>query len=333
MIRITICEPFPTGSCSYYRSLMPLYKLRKLSNLKLAEYTTSIAWTVLANTDILFVQRPTDDTYIKSIELAKDMNVKVWVDFDDNFHEVPEDNPNYEKFTEKTRLKNVIKSFELADIITFSTKALKDYYSEYDNKSVVVENAHNDYNYPFTKCEKNSNVISWRGSETHKNDVMSCLEQMGNVADNHKDWGWMFMGNGIDFVEYEMKFRRKIDKFSNIPAKDITVYNKLFKKISASVHICPLVFSKFNECKSNISWIEGTYFGSAVVAPKMYEFEKPGCVNYTENDGSFEYNLERIVKDKKFRDKNYEESYNYILDNLLLSNINKKRLEVIERLI
>ena len=339
MIRITICEPFPTGSCSYYRSLGPLYKLRKynsnieFSQLILAEYTEKIAWNVLANTDILFLQRPTDDTYIRSLELAKDMSVKVWVDFDDNFHEIPEDNPNYENFATEERRNNVTKSLELADIITFSTKALKEYYKDYYEKSYIIENCHNDYNYPFTKKEKSSNIISWRGSNTHKNDLMSCLQEMGNVAGKYKDWGWLFIGGGIDFVEYELKYRQKVEKFSNIQAKDITIYNKLFKKISSAVHICPLLFSLFNECKSNISWIEGTYFGSAVVAPKIHEFEKPGCVNYTESDGSFEYNLERLVKDENFRNKKYEESFEYIQNNLLLSDVNKKRLGIIDRLI
>ncbi len=39
-----------------------------------------------------------------------------------------------------------------------------------------------------------------------------------------------------------------------------------------------------------------------------------------------------LMKDKKKRERNFKDSRKYIVDNLLLSNINRKRLEILEGL-
>lgn len=56
-------------------------------------------------------------------------------------------------------------------------------------------------------------------------------------------------------------------------------------------------------------------------------------MNYTEKQDSFGYYLEKCIKSKTFREENYLKSYEYIKENLLLSKINLKRLEIIERLL
>jgi hypothetical protein len=107
---------------------------------------------------------------------------------------------------------------------------------------------------------------------------------------------------------------------------EIVQYNQYIYDLSPSINIVPLVDSIFTRCKSNISFIEGTWAGAACLCPDIPEFQKDGVVNYKENFG---YLLEKLMKSQSFRQENYEKAYQYIQDNLLLSIINQKRIKII----
>lgn len=326
MIRIAICDTAPDGACSYYRSIGPLSKLRKINPNIHVEYLNSVSWPVLMGFDILYLERPVEENYVQSIEMAKEFGLKTWIDFDDCLHEIPKDNPSYDYFGRKRP--SMEKVLQVADVVTVSTPFLKGYYQKFNENIHIVENAFNDYHYSFDKVEKTQDIINWRGSTTHRQDLLSCVRAMHSLSAIHPEWAWCFIGNDIWYVT------DKIQNCFNLPETDIVTYHKFIKELRPAIQIVPLLNTPFTSSKSNIAWIEGTWSGAATIAPNLPEFNRPGVIQYTAEDNDhFGYYLEKAMKSASFRKENYEKSYEYIKENLMLSHVNKKRIEILENLI
>jgi hypothetical protein len=220
-------------------------------------------------------------------------------------------------------LKNIEECIKFSDIVTVSTQAMKDYYSKFNPNIIVINNAHNDYQYPFKEVTETVNSINWRGSNTHREDIRSVKEKIFSLAKTYPEWAWTFMGSDLWYITEGIK------TFFSFKECDIIDYFKFIRELKSAIQINPLLDNIFNRGKSNISWLEATYAGSVSIVPDFPEFDKPGTIRYKDID-NFSYLLEKVIKSKDFRHSNYLQSYEYIWDNLLLSQINKKRLEIIE---
>jgi len=287
-----------------------------------------ISWRSLAGADMIYMERPQHNSDLTALRLAKDFNVPVWVDYDDLLHEIPTYNPSYKFYTTQQVISNVEEAMSVADVVTVSTVLLKEYYSKFNKNIHVVENAHNDYQYKFNKVTETVNAINWRGSATHRQDLLSVSENMWNVAAAHPQWKWTLIGNEVWYI------KDKIDNCFHLDEVDTVDYHKFISDLASAIQINPLLDIPFNRAKSNISFIEGTYAGSATICPDMPEFQKPGAINYSDKKKDhFGYLLEKCMKSKEFRQKKYIESFEYVRENLLLSKINQKRLEIAEGLL
>lgn len=326
MIKIKICDVAPRSGCAYYRGLGVFNKLRYLDPEIQIEYTEVVSWTALSDADILFLMRPCEPSYSEAMEIAQSYNIPVWIDFDDCLHEVPPDNPSHEYHKQKHLLENIEYCIKYADVVTFSTQTLKDYYSKIRTNSIVIENAFNNYNYTLKKTFNDTKIISWRGTNTHRKDLLTQKDGMINISKKYPDWQWVIMGCTPWYVTDYIK---NVAIQENI---DIIKYNRFIINLQPGIHLTPLVDSTFNRSKSNISWIESTSVGACNLAPKIPEFEKPGIINY-KSEENFEYLFEKLIKSKKFREDSFKESSDYIEKNLLLSIVNKKRLEIIRGLV
>jgi len=332
-MKIKICDAAPESACSYYRSIGPLSKLSKLDPSISVEYMKVTSWTALIDADIILFARPQTQVYLDLMKRAKNFNIPVWVDIDDNLFVIPKDNPNHKFFSGKEVFDMMKECIKAADVVTVATDALKKSFKHLNDNIVVIENSFNDYNFPFKKINEKSNTIYWRGSDTHRADLLSCSDRIFEIAKKYEEiWAWVFIGGRADNSMWYIT--DYIKRVFSLPETDIVSYHSYIRKLTPSVQIIPLVVNEFNLSKSNCSWLEATFSGAAAIAPLgLPEFNKPGIINYNhENKESFGYYLEKLLKDRKFRDRNYDESFEYISENLLLSTINKKRIEVIKSL-
>ena len=185
-MNISICEVAPQGACSYYRSIGPFSKLNKINpNIKI-KILDVVDWTILSNTDILFLARPDSKYFINMMDMAKDMNIPVWIDWDDNILEIPKSNPAYSHYSTKDVVESTKECLKKADFITVSTQHIKDSFLEYNENIMVIENAFNNYNYKFEKVNDQFDSIFWRGSNTHRSDLLSVRKRC--VAQGSRGW-------------------------------------------------------------------------------------------------------------------------------------------------
>lgn len=326
MTKIAIIEPIPTSAVSFYRSIGPLSLLYKYDNIEIV-YPANAEWQNLIGVDILFFERPQCQNALDILKKAKSFGIKIWIDYDDILHEVPLHNPNYEEFAKPETKSSIEQCMQFADVITVSTQAIKDYYDTLGN-IVVVPNAFNDYHYllgTHKNYDSREVFIGWRGSQTHRNDLLSVRNQLISIDKNY-DVNWFFCGSELWYIIESLTKR-----CYNVKECNLLEYMNVIHANSPDIFMVPLQDSVFNRAKSNIAFIESVYAGSACLSATLPEFMVDGCVNYKDSE-HFEYLMGKLIKSKKYRQECYDKSVEYVKSNLMLSEVNKKRLEVVHDL-
>lgn len=331
-MNITIFTKYPSIACSYYRGLGAMELLRKLNSLIFCDrvFETPLLnqgkenWHIFNNADIVYMERPVNYEYYSACVIAKESGAKLWIDFDDDFFNIPIYNKFGEYFDNQQTKDIISKTCGMADIVTVATDGLRDIYRKYNRNTIVVPNAFNNYRLKFDYKLSDKKIINWRGSSTHSGDMKPIQEQLEQLSVNNKDWVFSFIGNDTREVIAHIKNKR--------PQPELLqhIYWKYILELNPSIQIVPLTDNQFNRGKSMCAWLEATYSGAVAVGPDFGDFKRPGVINYRDD---FAEKIQDCINDEKLRKAKYDESYDYIKDNLLLSTVNKKRLELAEGLL
>lgn len=324
----------PNIGCSYYRGNGVIPKLRYLDPTIEVEYIDKLDWHSIADTDLMYIERPVHQQYFDAIRRAKDFGVPVWADIDDNYFDIPIYNEvPYRMFMNDACHQRTKKALALVDHITVTTEELRQFYKKINPAVTVVPNAFNDYNYKLRYCFSEKKLVNWRGSDTHRGDMDLVKHEMWKNAAEHPDWTWSFVGGGDSLwsITHGLHPGEGIKNCIVQPFVAVTDYLRYLYELNPAIQVNPLVNNNFNHSKSNCSWIEATYAGAVIIGPDFPVWRKPGIKNFTTPE-SFGEALSELQRDIPGRKKMYDASFDYINENLLLSNVNKKRLEVIQKI-
>ena len=279
------------------------------------------SWASYIKTDVLIIQRAFNIHHVGYIYQAKIMGIKVILDYDDDVLNIPDHNPAHGTYVENRQY--VLDSLRMVDEIWVSTEAIKESFLPYNKNIHVIPNAHNDFVFKVENKKpfnfKNKKVF-YRGGDTHRMDLHEHCEDLVNIAHNNPDWKFMYMGvlGNEEFFRANIK-NLNVSVTSKLP---FIQYMDYICNLNAMVAICPLEIHKLNQAKSNCSWLESTYAGSCFFGKKsLPEFNKPFILPFSLFGKAIEENHITTMK------KHNEESWQFICDNLLLSNVNKKRIE------
>jgi hypothetical protein len=284
-------------------------------------------WNDIADTDVVFFERPGQLHFEPSFNLIKDYGLKLWLDFDDDLFSVPIKpfNPSGNHFNDPKVQKVIQKYLSMADVVTVSTEAIKDAYKEYCDP-IIIPNAFNDYNYDWTYRRSTAKGIMWRGSIFHRFNLKIAKQAILAAEKNFPEWRWKFIGEAAGDIWSEMK---NADLFFDTAT---VKYMKMLPEMNCSIQVFPLVDDKFNRAKSNCSWVEGTWAGAVMLAPDFPEYRRPGITNYTDMPDFYQKLLHLITEDGT-RKKNFDDSFKFIKENYLLSHVNDQRVEILKGLL
>src|SRR5580698_7308716 len=161
----------PGDSTSYWRTgnvlpyiKNPDFELVDISHIK------NFNWEVFAGISGFIFQRPFTAEHRSLIVLAKDMGVRVILDYDDSVFQVDHYNPTHAMFAANKQ--SLTDCIAMADELWVSTQAIADDYKH--PNTYVIPNAHNDFQFPIKHKRKfNSKVknVFWRGGQSHLADV------------------------------------------------------------------------------------------------------------------------------------------------------------------
>lgn len=270
--------------------------------------------------DVIVILRPSSETHLNLIKMAKDMGKKVISDWDDDPLHLQIENPMFGYYNGDKH--HTIKCLTLVDEIWVATVGIKKSFRLYNKNIHVVPNSHNDIIFPVDKKRPFGikKRVMWRGGGSHIGDIYQpgTTEWVVKTINNNKKWDFYWLGQRFEFIEYRVKH----GNFHYNPGASTVQFYKLMQEINPQIFFYPLSDNLFNRSKSNCSWLESVYAGAAYFGKSQFpEFDKPGVLplsslnEYLRGDNSGE-----------LKEMN-QLSWEYIKDNLLLSNVNKLREE------
>jgi len=309
MVRILIINELPQSPCSFYRSVEPLARLSKENDIHVTVCTKKCSWENLTLNDILLFQRPFSREDLDIIVKAKVLGLSVWADYDDNLFSVGEYDEAFSYFTDKN---NLIELLEMVDIVTVTTEKMKDTYLPYNESTIVIPNCLNDYVFPLQskKHFSGNKETFWRGSVHKFYDIFYYYPFILKYIQMYDKWKFNFMGYKFKFQTfYDLSLDIKNTEY--IKTSEMLTYFWKQHSINAALAIIPLIKNLGNESKSNISWIEATYSGSACLIPSWGDFVNcPGIKYDTQED--FDIQLDRCLSFSADLRRSNEDSWKYI---------------------
>lgn len=324
---IVILTLVKESACSFYRSVGVFQQLRNLDPSIRVRTVEAAHWSTLGACDLVVMERPTNENFLKAIQDCKAMGIPVWSDFDDDLFNLEPDNPGYSYHSQKKTKLTMQYCIKHSDIVTVSTPEIADVFKEINKNVVVIPNAFNDYIYKMDLQKNEEAKISWRGSITHRGDLLEYVHVMWKLAKKHPAIEWNFYGKDLWFVTENTPITEGLENSFVHGEMDMLNYMYEFRSKRPSVHLIPLKDNHFNRCKSNCAWIEATWAGAACVVPTFPEFQRVMKDTYS-GKIAFGAIAENLILDKPYRNEVYHASKEYIEQNLKLSEINKTRLQI-----
>jgi len=324
MIKILFITPSITDSCSFYRSGGISADLsRKLNcTIDVVDWRTTFHWQLLMGYDLVMMQRAFSNEAVNLLSYLKQMQIPVWADYDDNLMAVPPENPQFRIYGAESR-ENIRKILEGADVVSVTNKALADSFADYNPNIKIIPNAFNDFLFKNKSLNnRRAKLVLWRGGASHILDIMSQASSINKITEDFKDWQFLFLG-------YNPWHLAERNNLFYIDPMDVVVYFNHVKKMGPVLMQVPLQDSLFNRCKSNIAYIEATYFGALTLGPNWDDWRLPGIVHY----GNYYESMRAVLQGEIDIDVNVKIAWQYILDELSLSKVNVKRIELINSLI
>jgi hypothetical protein len=297
-------------------------ELLREGHVNLIEGTWNDEWDILRCADIAFFQRPMSAKCLYQIAMAKDLGLKVWIDLDDS-PEIPPHHEVYDLWNEEYDEKTFFKIMMLADIVTVSTKYLKNYYLKFNNNVVILPNAINDYWLKFSGLSSKKTVV-WRGGSHHLTDLYEYKNEIIEVMRAHPDWEFVCIGAEAKFLS---------DKLSNYEyAGDFNIHSYFgyILRNKPSIFVVPLCDNELNRGKSSISWQEATLCGAVSLTPSYWGL-RDLSMPYNSKE-QFKEGFERLITDETLRYNLHYKSKCKIEDKFVLSKVNKQRLSIIKNL-
>lgn len=330
-MRILVFHPLENDGTSFYRAYGPLSALQRKHNdihLTNAKHH-DISWDFLRQFDVLFMQRPASRYHFDFAELAKRYGIPVWLDWDDHYLAIPEDNPRKKLYTEY-HVDQVREVAKIADAITVSTEPLSEVFSQFNENVFVIPNAHD-----FDLLSDNdmrvfsgtSKVILWRGSDTHQGDFDHFKEPLIELMNETTDYVWAFFGHcpkwAIDVLPSN---RIRLYGYDGV-----VEYIRRMAEVNPRLVYIPLVDNEFNRARSNIGWIEATYAGAVTLMPNNMPTWKDLPGFYYNDAGDFKEKFLHALENAS--DEIQGEAAQKLLTSFRLEKVNELRRQLLGDLV
>lgn len=321
MIKIGALVPDEPDAYAWYRGLLPLYQLPETIITRL---NGRLSWLDFASVDVVFMQNPHKADHLEVAKLAKAV-APLWVDYGDYLFDLPLYNPQYGNYINAATYDTLSGLLQLADAVTTSTETLRHELKKFTGVVTTVVNAYNEKllsKEPAVRLNTKPRVL-WRGTESHIGDLAGVAGDYNRVIAENPNVDFIFMG----FVPWMIDVSAPNVA---IAQSNIIEYPKVLEAINPDVLVVPLEDHIFNRCKSDIAALEVARFGTKVLVPSFAEkeWQIPGTMFY--EPGKFYEELSALCQRENSRD---EESWEYVINERLLSHTNVERYKLVRDLV
>jgi len=243
--------------------------------------------------DLVVIQRefPAEYQQFRSvINRAREENKPIVFELDDLLLDLPSQHPDKVRLHFTKALLPIVEAAALADLVTVSTEALKDYLSPLNENIITLPNFFDDgiWNFATPSHETRQKItIGYMGGHTHLYDIRSILNVILKLIEQYPDtivfkfWGVKPPEELLTLpqVSWEIPNTLRYHDFADF-----------FQKQSVDFFIAPLAANEFNRCKSPIKFFEYSALGAPGIFSdidpfrKVIENKKNGFLAKTEED-------------------------------------------------
>jgi hypothetical protein len=330
MANVLFLTESTTNACSFYRVAGVVKDLRRKmpdDDFTVVQWNQiELHWATIMNFDIIMAQRPFTKGHLDFCQFVKSVNIPLWLDYDDNLFCVPPENKAHWVYDSPEVHKTIQEIMKLANVITVTNSDLKQSLLPFNKNIEIIPNAFNDTILKRGILPQRSHMVLWRGTDTHIYDLQVYANAINKATVEFKEKQFLYMGFYPYFL---MKNAETLNMFVQKDQDIVLYFLNTFKLAPLCVHV-PLVDELFNRCKSDIAFIEGAYFGAVCNVPHWWN--APGAFKYTDQKSYYE-NMRTILSGEVDIEAQNRISWEYIQDNLLLSRVNIKRVELINNLL
>lgn len=286
MKKIFVNTSYGSDANSFWRCMGPLSYLEKESSGEIEIHQpvdgTQINWDRLAKFDMIFMHRPCRQQDLTLLQMARMLNIPVWSDYDDWLFKLPEWNPHTKIYHQQGLQKIMATLIACSDVVTVSTTALMNQFEKINPRTIIIPNSYRSdlFNYRDKELKNRNEIFVWRGTNTHDGDVLPMASAFKRLSKKVH-----FLGG----APYSLTSQMDPNSYQKHDFVDPIIYWKTIHQLAPKVWLFPLKSDFFNECKSNISWIEAIHAGAICVAPDMPEWKHAGVITYKTDDANSFY--------------------------------------------
>ncbi len=292
------------NACSYYRMILPGKALKENGY----EVTTDPTYDDFNSSDILIFQRQYNAMALKEIMKWKKKGKKIIIDYDDNFLSLESHNPATQFYTEKT-LEIFKETMSIAHAVTVSVEPLVSAYEKINNEVFVLPNSVDEFAFSFSNNLNKTPTVGWQGGPTHFEDL-KLIKSVVNEVQNKYPFDFVLAGYDPGNFFKKSTFRK------GIPFSEELTHHKLFQDFH--VGLCPLTDSEFNECKSDIKFLEYSTMGIPTIASKRtaYNSIDNGTTGFlARNHSDWRKYIGNLLTDENKRKELGANAKEYVLEN------------------
>lgn len=229
------------------------------------------------NIDVAYVHRPYGFYGGQIMKAAKMHDVPTWVHHDDDLLAIPESNPYYQAVVgQDIENPSVEDSYRNATFISCQSilmhQQLREKYGR--NDAVLIPISLDDRLLHLRRSWTDNNRICWRGSDSHRHDLLAFKVELQAIFDKYQDKEFHF------FILNPRELGFKVKNLVMHPGLPMWGFYKRLCEINASYALVLLEDNYFNRVKSHLAWLDHALGGSNVYAPSYEEFDRDGVVSY-----------------------------------------------------
>jgi len=278
--KFLVLSYLPRTACPLYRLINPYSKLSSMGvGTKILECDGDIKMRKSDFNEYKYIVLHTGFCSLELIKQLHSIGKIVIVDSDD-YHILPEYHVLH-KFYKTSNTDRISSVLRAADIITTTNEFLADKLKEYNKNVFVIPNFihQSEYMYFPQVQEKDYSKlkIAYTGGTCHRQDIDVIKGLNRELMKNSINYELHLYGKGknkefdhyFNLLTYNGKYVDNLVYHDFVETKD---YYSIFNDFN--IVLAPLKIDTFNKCKSNLKYLEATYFKCILAASNISTYSK-----------------------------------------------------------